>query len=213
VSGNQLFVRFLLTLPLLLLSLVAHELAHGWVADKLGDPTPREHGRLTLNPIKHLDLWGTVFLVISFVGSGGQFFFGWARPVPVSPWRFKDPQRGEMLVSAAGPAANFALAGLSCGAIWLTYTWSLFLAQLLLLCFLLNVILGTFNLIPIPGLDGGGVVGGLLPRKLWLRWLGWSRYGTFVFIGLFLLLMAFPAVYDATIGAVLRLSYSLLPGG
>ena len=215
MTGNGLFVRFLITLPLLLVSLVAHELAHAWVADRLGDPTPREHGRLTLNPIKHLDLWGTVFLVVTFVGSGGQFFFGWARPVPISPWRFTkaSPQRGEMLVSAAGPAANFALAALSCGAIWLTYTWSLYLAQVLLLCFLLNVILGTFNLIPIPGLDGGGVVGGLLPKKAWMHWLSWSRYGTYLFIGLFLLFMVFPGFFDATIGAVLRWSYTLLPGG
>jgi Zn-dependent protease len=213
VTGNELFLRFILTLPLLLLSLVAHELAHGWVADRLGDPTPREHGRLTLNPLRHLDVWGTVFLVITFVGSGGHFFFGWAKPVPINPGRFKNPQHGDMLVSAAGPGANFALALLSCGAIWLTYTWSLFLAQALLLCFLLNVILGTFNLIPIPGLDGGGVVGGLMPRKLWLRWMGWSRYGTFVFVGIFLLLMAFPWLFDDTIGAVLRWSYQLLPGG
>jgi len=213
VTGDALFLRFVVTLPLLLVSLVAHELAHGWVADRLGDPTPRAHGRLTLNPIAHLSLWGTALLVISFVGSGGQFFFGYAKPIPVNPFRFKHPQRGDALVSAAGPLANFAIALLSCGAIWLTYTWSLFLAQVLLLCFVLNVILGTFNLIPIPGLDGAGVVGCLMPRALWLRWLEWGRYATYVMLGLFVVLLAFPGVFDATIGAVVRWSYTLLPGG
>jgi Zn-dependent protease len=213
VTGNALFLRFLITLPLLLFSLVCHELAHGWVADRLGDPTPRQHGRLTLNPLVQLDVWGTALLVISFVGSGGQFFFGYAKPIPISPGRFKEPQRGEMLVSAAGPGANIVLAMLSCGGIWLTYTRSFFLAQALLLCFVLNVILATFNLLPIPGLDGAGVVGGFLPRKLWMRWMALSRYGTFVFAGLFLAFIAVPGLFDATIGAVLAWSYQFLPGG
>jgi Zn-dependent protease len=213
VTTNELLVRFLFTLPLLLVSLACHELAHAWVADSLGDPTPRQHGRLSLNPIRHLDVWGTALLVISFAASGGQFFFGYAKPVPVFPWNFKDPQRGEMLVSAAGPGANFALAALSCGAVWLTYRWSLSLAQALVLCYQLNIILGTFNLLPIPGLDGGGVVGGLLPRRAWPHWLRLARYGSFAFFGLFIVLIAFPGAFDATIGAVVRWSYTLLPGG
>ncbi len=164
MTGNDLFLRFLVTLPLLLLSLVVHELAHGWVAWKLGDPTAKLHGRLTLNPLRQLDVWGTVALVVTFVGSGGSFFFGWAKPVPISPWHFKDPQRGMMLVGAAGPAANFALALVAAGLVWLTYTWSLFAAQALALAFLLNVVLGVINLIPVPPLDGSRVVGGFLPR-------------------------------------------------
>ena len=213
MTGNELFLRFLVTMPLLLFSLMLHELAHGWVADKLGDPTPRQHGRLTLNPVSHLDLWGTVILVLSFVGSGGQFFFGWAKPVPISPWRFKDPQRGMMLVGAAGPAANYSLALISLGAIWLMYTWSLFLAQALLLSFMLNIVLGTLNLVPIPPLDGSRVLGGFLPRKVYPRWLALDRYGNWVFLGIVAIMVAFPAVFDATIGAVLRWSYNFLPGG
>jgi len=213
VTENELFLRFIVTMPLLLFSLVLHELSHGWVADRLGDPTPRQHGRLTLNPVSHLDLWGTVILVLSFVGSGGQFFFGWAKPVPISPWRFKDPQRGMMLVGLAGPAANYGLALLSAGAIWLTYEWSLFLAQALLLSFVLNVVLGTLNLVPIPPLDGSRVLGGFLPRKVYPRWLALDRYGNWVFLGIVLIMVAFPGVFDATIGAVLQWSYNLLPGG
>ena len=86
-----------------------HELAHGWVAYRLGDPTAKAHGRLTLNPIKHLDTWGTIMLAVTFLGSGGSFFFGWAKPVPVDPRFFKDGQRGMAWVGAAGPLTNFAL--------------------------------------------------------------------------------------------------------
>jgi Zn-dependent protease len=213
VTGNDLFLRFIVTLPLLLVSLVMHELAHGWVAWKLGDPTAKLHGRLTLNPLKHLDVWGTIALVVTFVGSGGSFFFGWAKPVPISPWHFKDPQRGMMLVGAAGPAANFALALISAGLVWLTYTWSLFAAQALALAFLLNVVLGVLNLIPIPPLDGSRVVGGFLPRDLYLRWVDLDRYGNYVFMGLLVVMLAAPQVFQATIGRVLDWSYALLPGG
>jgi Zn-dependent protease len=213
VTGNDLFLRFIVTLPLLLVSLVMHELAHGWAAWKLGDPTAKLHGRLTLNPLKHLDVWGTIALVVTFVGSGGSFFFGWAKPVPISPWHFKDPQRGMMLVGAAGPAANFALALISAGLVWLTYTWSLFAAQALALAFLLNVVLGVLNLIPVPPLDGSRVVGGFLPRDLYLRWVDLDRYGNYVFMGLLVVMLAAPQVFQATIGRVLDWSYALLPGG
>lgn len=213
MTGNDLILRFLVTLPLLLASLVMHELAHGWAAWKLGDPTARLHGRLTLNPLRHLDVWGTVALVVTFVGSGGSFFFGWAKPVPISPWHFKDPQRGMMLVGAAGPAANFALALVAAGLVWLTYTWSLFAAQALALAFVLNVVLGVLNLIPIPPLDGSRVVGGFLPRDLYLRWVDLDRYGNYVFMGLLLVVLAAPQVFQATIGRVLDWAYLLLPGG
>lgn len=213
MSGNGLFLRFVVTLPLLLVSLVLHELAHGWVAWKLGDPTAKEHGRLTLNPLKHLDLWGSLILVLSFIGSGGSFFFGWAKPVPISPWRFKDPQRGMMLVGAAGPLMNYGLALLAAGAVWLTYTWSLFLAEALALAFVLNVVLGTLNLVPIPPLDGSRVLGGFLPKTVYPRWLALDRYGTYVFLAIVVIMLAAPQVFQATIGAVLNWSYHLLPGG
>jgi Zn-dependent protease len=213
LSDNSLFVQFLLISPLLLVSLVLHELAHGWVAWKLGDPTAKALGRLTLNPVKHLDPWGTAMLVITFLGSGGRFFLGWAKPVPIAPWYFKDQQRGMMLVGLAGPLTNFALSFTAAGLIWATYSWSLFLAQMFYMLFVLNVILGTLNLIPIPPLDGSRVLGGFLPRDLWTRWMRLDRWGNYVFIGLFVVLVAFPAVFDATFGAVLDLFSNLLPGG
>jgi len=213
MTDNGLVVQFLIVSPLLLVSLVLHELAHGWVAWKLGDPTAKAHGRLTLNPVKHLDTWGTIMLAVTFIGSQGNFFFGWAKPVPVDPRYFKDPQRGMMLVGAAGPAANAALALIAAGLIWLTYSWSLFLGQALYMLFVLNVILMAFNLVPIPPLDGSRVVGGLLPRDLYLRWLDLDRYGNFVFMGLLVVMLAAPQVFQSTIGRVLDWSFALLPGG
>jgi len=213
MTDNGLVVQFLIISPLLLVSLVLHELAHGWVAWKLGDPTAKLHGRLTLNPLKHLDTWGTVMLAVTFLGSGGRFFFGWAKPVPISPWHFKDPQRGMMLVGAAGPLTNYLLALVAAGLIWLTHTWSLWLAQTLYILFALNVILGTINLIPIPPLDGSRVLGGFLPREAYARWVTYDRYGNYVFMGLFVVMLAAPQVFQATIGRVLDWAYLLLPGG
>jgi Zn-dependent protease len=213
MTDNGLFIQFLIISPLLLVSLVLHELAHGWVAWKLGDPTAKLHGRLTLNPLKHLDTWGTVMLAVTFLGSGGQFFFGWAKPVPISPQYFKDPQRGMMLVGAAGPFTNYVIALVAAGLIWLTYTWSPWLENALDILFILNVILGTLNLIPIPPLDGSRVLGGFLPRDLYLRWVDLDRYGNYVFMGLLVVMIAAPQVFQDTIGRVLDWSYALLPGG
>jgi Zn-dependent protease len=213
MTDNALFARFLITLPLLLVSLVIHELAHGWVAWRLGDPTAKLHGRLSLNPVRHLDMWGSIMLVVTFLGSHGTFFFGWAKPVPISPWHFKDPQRGMMLVGLAGPVANFTLALAAAGLVWLTYSWSLFAAQALALAFVLNIVLGTINLVPIPPLDGSRVVGGFLPRELYLRWAALDRYGNYVFMGVVAVMLFVPQVFDSTIGAVLQWSFHLLPGG
>jgi Zn-dependent protease len=195
------------------MSLVLHELAHGWVAYRLGDPTAKAHGRLTLNPIRHLDLWGTGFLVLTFVASGGTFFFGWAKPVPVDPRFFKDGQRGMMWVGLAGPVTNWVLALAAAGLIWLTYTWSAFLLEMFWMLFVLNVILGTLNLIPIPPLDGSRVVGGFLPPATYRWWADLDRYGNYVIIILFFLLIWSPGLWDATFGAVLTLAMQILPGG
>ncbi len=213
MRDGGLLLEFLLVSPLLLVSLVLHELAHGWVAYLLGDPTAKAHGRLTLNPVDHLDTWGTVMLVVTFLGSGGTFFFGWAKPVPVDPRYFRDGQRGMALVGAAGPLTNYLLAVAAAGLIWLVHTRSVFLLEMCWMLFVLNVILGTLNLIPIPPLDGSRVVGGFLPRTAYRRWAELDRYGNFVFLGLFMLMLLVPGFYQATFGRVLRLFTLLLPGG
>jgi Zn-dependent protease len=211
--SDAILLRFLITLPLLLLSLVLHELAHGWVAWRLGDPTAQQQGRLSLNPLRQLDLWGSAMLVLTYVGSGGSFLFGWAKPVPIAPWHFKDPQRGMLWVGLAGPGANVALALTAAGLVWLTYTWSLLLAQAFAVLFVLNVVLAVFNLLPIPPLDGSRVLGGFLPAELYPRWLALDRWGNWVFAGLFLVLVAMPGLFNATLGVIIEWSFQLLPGG
>ena len=118
-----------------------------------------------------------------------------------------------MLVGAAGPTANFCLALIAAGLVWLTYTWSAFVAEALALAFLLNVVLGVLNLLPIPPLDGSRVLGGLLPRSLYARWTDLDRFGNYVFMGLLVVMLAAPQVFQSTIGVVLDWSYGLLPGG
>ncbi len=211
MGDSQLLREFVIVLPLLLFSLVAHELAHGWVAAALGDDTARAQGRLSWNPLRQLDPFGTLVLVATFIGSGGSFFFGWARPVPISPWLFRDPQRGMMAVGAAGPLANVVLAGLSCALVWATYTASSTLAEVFALSFVLNVVLAAINLVPIPPLDGSRVLGGLLPPKLWARWMELDRFGNYVFILLFVVLVSQPRLFEATIGRVLDAAIGLLP--
>ena len=178
--SDDLLRQFLYTLPFLLLSLVLHEMAHGWVAWLLGDMTARDHGRLSPNPLRHLDLWGTAMLFLTFLGSNGSFFFGWAKPVPIAPWNFKHPQRGMMLVGAAGPAMNLAIAGVAAGLAWLLYPGaSLAVLRAVDLTFALNVILALFNLIPIPPLDGSRIVGRAAARDGCIPpGLGWTGTAT-----------------------------------
>lgn len=156
-----------LKIPALLLAVTVHEVAHGWVADRLGDPTARLAGRLTLNPLPHIDPFGA----ICFVLAG----FGWAKPVPVDPRNLQRPVRDMALVGAAGPLSNFALAFLGLLALGVL-PWPAIgpfvgrpLLGMLQYIYLFNLALGIFNLIPLPPLDGGHFLPYLLPRGSW-RW-------------------------------------------
>lgn len=156
--------------PALLIGFAFHEFAHAWVADRLGDPTPRSQGRLTLNPFAHLDLFGTLMALL--------YRFGWAKPVMTNPTYFKGgPLRGRMLVAIAGPLMNLLIAFLAV-IIWLLTdhwlagsTWGPVSVTILMAIIGMNLGLGIFNLIPIPPLDGFAVLTGLLPfryaRHLW----------------------------------------------
>jgi Zn-dependent protease len=141
--------------PAILLAITAHEFAHGYVSYKLGDPTPKRDGRLSLNPLAHLDLWGTICLIL--------FRMGWAKPVRINPSYYRDRKKGTILVSLAGPAMNYLLAFLAmvtCGIFYKFENncsiWFYYLA-------VINVGLGTFNLIPLPPLDGSNVIRELFP--------------------------------------------------
>jgi Zn-dependent protease len=170
IDVAQIFIAFIV----LLFSLTVHESAHAWTANRLGDPTARELGRISLNPIVHADLIGTVvFPLLALVG--GVPLIGWAKPVPVNVRRLGHPRRDYMLVAAAGPASNLLLAFGAALAIRLVPVSPVMLgepnlsapiASLLTRAIQLNVLLAVFNMIPIPPLDGGNVLGGLLPRRL-----------------------------------------------
>ena len=178
-------VRFFLYL-VIILSAVFHEYAHGWVAYRLGDTTAKDAGRLTLNPIPHIDLWGTVIVPLFLLFTSG-IFIGWAKPVPYNPYNLRDQKYGSLKVGVAGPATNLMLAlilGLTLRLLAATAGPSIFL-ELLALIVYINIFLGLFNLIPFPPLDGSKVFADLFPRQ----WQYFMRLG---FAGIFLaLLVAF----------------------
>jgi Zn-dependent protease len=174
----------------IVLAITLHEAAHGWAADRLGDDTARRAGRVSLNPVRHVDPVGTVLLP-GFLLMVAPIVFGWAKPVPVQPGRLRRPRRDMALVAAAGPALNFVLA-LACA--WLLLVppaiggeAGLWLQHNLLNALLINLVLGVFNLFPIPPLDGGRIAVGLLPMALARRWAQLERYGLLILLSLLFL--------------------------
>lgn len=162
----------IISLPAILIAIVCHEYAHGYVAYKLGDNTAKDEGRLTLNPIKHIDPVG--FLSMLF------FKFGWAKAVPVNPANFKDPKKGMFYVGLAGPVTNFIIALITAVIFRLIIQFSLspngILLDILSLTLWYNVMLGVFNLIPLPPLDGSKVIISLLPNRWNYYFYKYERY-------------------------------------
>jgi Zn-dependent protease len=187
--SHFLFNLALAVIPVVL-AITLHEAAHGYAALALGDTTARDAGRLSLNPIRHIDRVGTIilpgFLLISqlLVPPHKIFFmFGWAKPVPVGAWKFKDPRRGMALVAIAGPLMNFFLAWLAALVIPLAEFQTPIqdvIQQFLLYFMLSNLVLGLFNLLPIPPLDGGRIAVGLLPLELAKIWARLEKAGILV---------------------------------
>ncbi|MDE2182119.1 MAG: site-2 protease family protein [Alphaproteobacteria bacterium] len=159
-----------------LLAITLHEAAHAWVAAACGDDTARQLGRVSFNPLRHIDPVGTILLPGFLFAVNAPFLFGWAKPVPVAWSRLRHPRRDMMLVAAAGPAANFVLAALSAVAVQIVPDGAgPWLADALGASVQLNLILGVLNLIPVPPLDGSKVVAGLLPEPWAQRYLGFGR--------------------------------------
>lgn len=182
-----------LFLPVLIVSVVLHEVAHGWVALRQGDDTAQRAGRLTLNPIPHIDPIGSLIVPTVLALMPGGILFGWAKPVPVDPRRFREYRKGDILVSLAGVAVNLLLVPvfvlIATGAIWLGRAGGGVAAEVVLrmatLGIILNLILAIFNLIPLPPLDGSHVVYHVLPRSVRDRYRELGRYG----LGILLLLV------------------------
>jgi len=191
--------ELVILIPVFLLALTIHEFAHGWVANRLGDPTARLQGRLTLNPLAHLDIIGTIAIVL--IG------LGWAKPVPVDARYLRNPRRDMILISAAGPASNLLLAVLTAfclqtipwGQLFTQQTaWLIVpIARVLEASVSVNVILAVFNLFPIPPLDGSRIVSGLLPLRQATTYNQLEPYG---FVIIFLLF------YSGAMGPVFRIA-------
>ena len=181
-----------------IIAITLHEAAHGYAALALGDDTAKQQGRLSLNPLRHVDDVGTLILpgilILGQVLTIGRiaFLFGWAKPVPVSPWRFRDPRRGMMVVAAAGPAMNFFLAWLGAlclhGTVLLDGQPGMLVDSFLEFFILSNLVLGLFNLLPIPPLDGGRIVVGLLPERAAMAYANMERAGILIVLAVVFLL-------------------------
>ncbi len=200
---NEIIQQISILLVPILMAVTFHELAHGWAAYKLGDPTAKMAGRLTLNPLKHLDVLGTIVFFVTRM-------IGWAKPVPVNPFNFKNPKKDMAWVALAGPAMNILLAAL--------FTLLLKLVLLipisassplvrvlmpLVLMFkagiIINVGLAIFNIIPIPPLDGSKILEGLLPTEAALKYAKLERYGFII-----LILLIFTHAVDIVIFPIIR---------
>jgi len=176
-------MELIIKIAALAFAVIIHEVAHGYAAYRLGDPTARNARRLTLNPLAHVDPVGSILLPLVLILTGSPVLFGWAKPVPFNPAYFRDVRKGVMIVGLAGPASNLLLAACT-GAVFRLIPFEGIVGLFLLQVCIINVILAVFNLIPIPPLDGSRVLAGLLPSSLLAPYLSLEPYGFIIIFGL-----------------------------
>lgn len=186
-----------------ILAITLHEAAHGWAASRLGDPTARLMGRVTLNPIAHIDVFGTLILPALLLVFKAPFLFGYAKPVPVNFSRLNNPRRDMALVAIAGPASNILLATIAAllfhAVDFAPASAEAWLVENLRNLFLLNLVLAVFNMLPIPPLDGGRILVAVLPDQLAWRVARLERAGLFIVIGVLFLLPFLAAQVGVTL--------------
>lgn len=196
---------------ILVFAVIVHEVAHGWTANQLGDPTAKLAGRLTLDPTKHLDPVGSFLIPGILLITGAPFLFGWAKPVPFNPYNLKNPRRDEALIAAAGPASNILLALIGSAAFLLvpeladSYYSQGLLGFAAVYFVTINLVLALFNMIPIPPLDGSKILFSILPESLGHIRRNLESFG-------FLLILAFIFLFPAVVSSVVVKLVALLTG-
>jgi Zn-dependent protease len=205
----------LLSIVVVVLAITTHEAAHAWVSDKLGDDTARRLGRVTLNPIPHIDLKMTILLPGFLLLIGSPFIFGGAKPVPFNPYAFRKPFRGIALTAAAGPASNLIQALLWALILKLFLSLGVWEAQsqglvVLQLGIFVNVLLFVFNLIPIPPLDGSRIMSFFLSGEVRQQYLGLERYGILIILGCIWFVPPFQTFLSSSIWYFGNLVHSLV---
>lgn len=185
---------FILQFAILIYSVILHEIAHGWVADKLGDPTARISGRLTLDPRPHIDPLMTIALPLLLVITGAGVIFGSAKPVPIDSFNFREPKKDMAITALAGPLTNLGIAVILALILKVLYFFVInesvyaIIRETLLTGMMWNVGLAVFNLFPLPPLDGFKVLAGILPDEMAAEMYRWERFGfTIIFLVLFLM--------------------------
>ena len=205
-----------IAIPAIMVAVILHEYAHGWVAYKMGDPTAKEEGRLTLNPIPHIDLLGTLVFPAILLLIGSNILFGWAKPVPINPFRFRDLRKGTFFVSIAGVCMNLALAstfGLLYRIAEAGYLDFLTPAvvQPLVIFFvksvMINTVLAVFNIIPIPPLDGSRAVMSFFSLKHWELFYRFEMYGFLI-----IMLLLFTGILQRIIAPIVIFLYGVFLG-
>ena len=186
---------------ILFFSIIIHEVSHGYIAYRLGDPTAKYSGRLTLNPLVHIDLFGTILIPAFLILSHSPILFGWAKPVPINPYNFRNPRKDLMWVGFSGPASNLIIAFIL--SLIIKILPSSLITVILNYGGVINVVLAVINLIPIPPLDGSRILTGLLPRELAYKYMRIEPFG-FIIALLFIILFG-SSIIQPVIGIICSL--------
>lgn len=197
MPGLPKLVQIVIRIFVLVFAIIIHEVAHGWVAEKRGDPTARRLGRITLNPLPHIDLFGSIIIPGFMILTGSPFVIGWAKPVPIDIRRFRDPLKDFAMTALAGPVANLlqVVVYVVIYRLAVAQDWPVWIGYLGFAGAAVNFFLALFNLIPIPPLDGSRLVAAALPRGMAIGYLSIERFG-FMIIFALMFLGVFEPIFD-----------------